>query len=109
MRLARTAGEPMNKGAREMTPKLRTAVAASAVLILISGGGAAFAQKPGGILKMYVWDNPPSMSMLDGVNPIGQRTTMEVFNNLIMFNQRVSRTASNRSCPIWRPTGPGTR
>ena len=54
----------MNKGAREKTPKLRTSVAASAVLILISGGGAAFAQKHGGILTMYIWDNPPSMSML---------------------------------------------
>jgi hypothetical protein len=69
-----------------MTPKLCAAVAASALLILISGGGAVFAQKPGGILKMYVWDNPPSMSMLDGVNPIGQRTTMGVFNNLVMFD-----------------------
>jgi hypothetical protein len=63
-----------------MTPKLCAAVAAGALLILISGRGAALAQKPGGILKMYVWDNPPSMSMLDGLNPIGQRTTMGVFN-----------------------------
>ena len=51
-----------------MTPKLCAAVAAGALLILISGRGAALAQKPGGILKMYVWDNPPSMSMLDGLN-----------------------------------------
>src|SRR6516225_1239973 len=99
MRLTRTAEEPMNKGAREMTPKLRTAVAASAVLILISGGGAAFAQKPGGILKMYVWDNPPSMSMLDGVNPIGQRTTMGVFNNLVMFDQHVKQSSLESIVP----------
>ena len=82
-----------------MTPKLCTAVAASALLILISGGGAVFAQKPGGILKMYVWDNPPSMSMLDGVNPIGQRTTMGVFNNLIMFNQHVAQSSLQSIVP----------
>ena len=31
---------------------------------------------------MYVWDNPPSMSMLEGGNVIGQRTTMvsSIFN-----------------------------
>jgi hypothetical protein len=42
-----------------MTPKLCAGVAASALLILISGGGTAFAQKPGGILKMYSLDSPP--------------------------------------------------
>ena len=82
-----------------MTPKPFTAVAASALLILISGGGAVFAQKPGGILKMYVWDNPPSMSMLDGVNPIGQRVTMGVFNNLVMFDQHVKQSSLKSIVP----------
>src|SRR5260370_20596206 len=76
-----------------MTPKLCAAVAASAWLILISCGGAVFAQKPGGILKMYIWDNPPSMSMLDGVNPLAQRATMGVFNNLVMFDQHVKQSS----------------
>ena len=53
-----------------MMLNMRAVMAASALLIAISAGGTALAQKPGGILKMYVWDNPPSMSMLDGVNPI---------------------------------------
>ncbi len=75
-----------------MTPKLRAAVL-SASLIAMSGGGDAFAQKPGGILKMYVWDNPPSMSMLDGVNPIAARTMMGVFNNLVMFDQHVAQSS----------------
>src|SRR5499427_7685133 len=84
---------------REMMLNLRAAVAASALLISISGGGAAFAQKPGGILKMYVWDNPPSMSMLDGVNPIGQRVTMGVFNNLVMFDQHVKQSSLKSIVP----------
>ena len=54
-----------------MMLNLLAAAAAGVLLIAISTGGAAFAQKQGGIFKMYVWDNPPSMSMLDGVNPIG--------------------------------------
>jgi peptide/nickel transport system substrate-binding protein len=82
-----------------MTPELCAAVAASALLILISGRGAALAQKPGGILKMYVWDNPPSMSMLDGLNPIGQRTTMGVFNNLVMFDQQVKQNSLQSIVP----------
>jgi peptide/nickel transport system substrate-binding protein len=75
-----------------MTLKLRAA-ALSALLITLSCGGPTFAQKQGGILKMYVWDNPPSMSMLDGVNPIAQRTTMGVFNNLIIFDQHVKQNS----------------
>ena len=81
-----------------MTPILRTA-AASALLMALLYGGPAFAQKPGGILKMYVWDNPPSVSMLDGVNPIGQRTTMGVFNNLVMFDQHVKQSSLQSIVP----------
>jgi peptide/nickel transport system substrate-binding protein len=75
------------------------AAAASVALIAISCSSAAFAQKPGGILKMYVWDNPPSVSMLDGVNPIGQRTTMGVFNNLVMFDQHVKQSSLQSIVP----------
>src|ERR1700736_149483 len=81
-----------------MTPKLRAA-AASALLMALSCGGPTFAQKPGGIFKMYVWDNPPSMSMLDGVNPIGQRTTMGLFNNLVMFDQHVKQSSLESIVP----------
>jgi ABC-type transport system substrate-binding protein len=31
--------------------------------------------------------------MLDGVNPIGQRVTMGVFNNLVMFDQHVKQSS----------------
>jgi hypothetical protein len=59
-----------------MTANLRAAAAAVALLIAILGGGTAFAQKPGGILKMYSLDSPPSMSMLDGPNPIGSASVL---------------------------------
>src|ERR1700719_3492209 len=82
-----------------MLRKSHAAAAASALLIAISGSGAALAQKPGGILKMYVWDNPPSMSMLDGVNLLAQRTTMGVFNNLVMFDQHVKQNSLQSIVP----------
>jgi peptide/nickel transport system substrate-binding protein len=76
-----------------MTIKLGAAAVASVLLIAIWSSGAALAQKAGGILTMYIWDNPPSVSMLEGSNPIGQRATMGVFNNLIMFDQHARQSS----------------
>src|SRR5437016_10882544 len=65
--------------------------AATSLLFAMATGGGALAQKPGGILKMYSIDSPPSMSILDGPNPTGQRLMMAVFNNLVMFDQQVKQ------------------
>jgi peptide/nickel transport system substrate-binding protein len=70
---------------------IRAAVAAALAVVLSSGTAAA--QKHGGILKMYIWDNPPSMSMLESSNVLGQRVTMGLFNNLIMFDQHVKQSS----------------
>ena len=75
-----------------MRRHLRNCCAAS-VLWVLSFGAAAWAQKPGGILKLYSWDSPPSVSILDGPNPIGQRTMAGVFNNLVMFDQHVKQNS----------------
>jgi peptide/nickel transport system substrate-binding protein len=82
-----------------MTIKLSAAAAASVLLIATSGSGTALAQKAGGILTMYIWDNPPSMSMLDGPNPLAQRVTMGVFNNLVMFDQHVKQSSISSIVP----------
>ena len=89
-----------------MTPKLCAAAAASALLI---ASGTALAQKQGGILKMYSPDSPASMSILEEGTVFAQGPMMGVFNNLVMFDQQVKQTACNRSCPIWRLAGHGTR
>jgi peptide/nickel transport system substrate-binding protein len=78
---------------------LRAAVAASALLISISGGGAAFAQKPGGILRMYMPDSPVSMSTLEEVLPLTQRPMMGVFNNLVIFDQHVKQNSLQSIVP----------
>jgi peptide/nickel transport system substrate-binding protein len=82
-----------------MRPNTHCFWAMVAFLGVISLAATASAQKRGGILKMYVWDNPPSMSMLDGVNPIGQRVTMGVFNNLVMFDQHVKQSSLQSIVP----------
>jgi peptide/nickel transport system substrate-binding protein len=67
--------------------------AAAALLLTVVGANAAWAQKAGGILKLYSWDNPASVSPLDGPNPIGARTIAPVFNNLVMFDQQVKQNS----------------
>ena len=62
-------------------------------LLASFAGNPIWAQKPGGILRLYVWDSPASVSPLDGPNPIGSRTTAPVFNNLVMFDQHVKQSS----------------
>src|SRR6266702_2786614 len=65
----------------------------------VTAGAGAWAQKPGGVLKMYSLDNPPSMSILDGPNPTGQRVMAAVFNNLVMFDQHVPQNSLDSIVP----------
>src|SRR5436190_23487205 len=67
--------------------------------LAVIGAAPAAAQKPGGILRLYVWDSPPSVSILDGPNPIGQRVMAEVFNNLVMFDQHVKQNSLDSIVP----------
>ena len=85
------------------------AFAVTLLLVGISAGDATFAQKPGGILKMYSLDSPASMSIHEEITVYAEGPMMGVFNNLVMFDQQSSRTASARLCPIWPPVGHGTR
>jgi peptide/nickel transport system substrate-binding protein len=78
---------------------LRTAAAAVAFLIAISGSGTAFAQKRGGILKMYSPDSPPTMSILEEATLTSQAPLMGVFNNLVMFDQHVKQDSLKSIVP----------
>ena len=70
-----------------MTLKLRVAVAASVVLIAMSAGGTAFAQKQGGILQMPGFASPASMSIHEESTIAAGIPLMGVFNNLVLFDQ----------------------
>ena len=78
---------------------LRAAVAASALLISISAGGTASAQKRGGVLRMYTPDSPASMSIHEEATVFAQGPMMGVFNNLIMFDQHVKQNSLDMIVP----------
>jgi len=76
-----------------MTLKLRVSVAASVVLIAISAGGTAFAQKQGGILQMPGFASPASMSIHEESTIAAGIPLMGVFNNLVLFDQHVPQNS----------------
>ena len=82
-----------------MALKLRAAAATSALLTTLSCGGAAFAQKPGGILRFPVFDNPASMSIHEESAVLAQRAMMAVFNNLVIFDQHVKQNSMQSIVP----------
>ena len=52
-------------GEREMVPRLRALAAAAALMLAVSDGETAFAEKSGGILKIGQFDSPAGMSILE--------------------------------------------
>jgi peptide/nickel transport system substrate-binding protein len=59
----------------------------------------AFAEKSGGILKMYFFDSPASMSIHEEATIAGQGPMMGVFNNLVMYDQHVAQTSLKSIIP----------
>src|SRR6266436_5215692 len=59
----------------------------------------AVAQKPGGVLKMYFFDSPASMSIHEEATIAGQGPMMGVFNNLVMYDQHIAQTSINTIVP----------
>ena len=76
----------------------RALAVAGALLLAVSGADAAFAQKPGGILRMYHWDSPPSMSIHEEVTIATDLPMMGVFN-LVHFDQHVVRNSLQSIVP----------
>ena len=63
-------------------------LAASVAAALISGAGAAFAQKQGGTLRIYHRDNPPSASVHEEATVSTNLPFMAVYNNLVLYDQQ---------------------
>ena len=68
-------------------------MAAAALLVGAIAGEPALAQKPGGILRMYISDSPASMSIHEEATVFAERPMMGVFNNLVMFDQHVQQNS----------------
>src|SRR6516162_2806363 len=82
-----------------MKRDLRVLAAAGSLLLTLSMGPSAFAQKQGGILKLGHFDSPASMSMLEESTQAVNRPMSGVFNNLVMFKQDVPQNSLRSIIP----------
>ena len=82
-----------------MTRRLPT-LAVTAMLMLGSlAGEPALAQKPGGILRMYHFDSPASLSLHEEVTWAALGPAIGLFNNLVMFDQHVAQAGFDSIVP----------
>jgi peptide/nickel transport system substrate-binding protein len=63
------------------------------LLLMVMADGAANAQKPGGVLRIYHRDSPASMSIHEeGTNSVAI-PMMAVFNNLVLYDQHKAQNS----------------
>jgi len=74
-------------------------VAHAALLLIACTPAAAFAQKSGGILKMYHRDSPASASIHEEATFSTNTPFMGVFNNLVMYKQDVAQNSLDSIVP----------
>ena len=65
------------------------------LLVAMLVSGTAFAQKQGGVLKVYHWDSPASMSIHEEATVASEGPMMGVFNNLVIYKQDIPQTSLN--------------
>jgi peptide/nickel transport system substrate-binding protein len=87
-----------------MKGRLRLLAAAIPPLCALFVAGLAYAQTPGGILRVSHFDSPASMSIHEESTVAALRPMMGVFNNLVMYRQDVAQ-ASLRSVVPGLATG----
>ena len=82
-----------------MKQDLRVLAAAGSLVLTMSVGEAAIAQKQGGILRMSHFDSPASMSLHEEATAAANRPMMGVFNNLVMYKQDVPQNSMQSIVP----------
>jgi peptide/nickel transport system substrate-binding protein len=65
----------------------RLAIRAVSAVVLLLAACPAFAQKQGGTLRMYIWDNPPSASIHEEATVSTVTPFMSLYNNLVLYDQ----------------------
>src|SRR5690554_2798666 len=76
-----------------MQSTIRIGAIAAALLASSGFGDGAAAQKAGGTLRVYLWDNPPSASIHEEATISTAQPFMAVFNNLVIFDQHERRNS----------------
>ena len=82
-----------------MNGNRRSGAALLALLCVFGFAGAAYAQKQGGILKMYHRDSPASASIHEEATYSTNIPFMGVFNNLVMYKQDVAQNSLDSIVP----------
>jgi peptide/nickel transport system substrate-binding protein len=76
-----------------------TLLVSGLVAAFFCAASPAFAQKSGGILKIYHRDNPPSASIHEEATASTVVPFMPVFNNLVLFDQHVAQNSAETIRP----------
>ena len=70
---------------------MRVVASVLGVLTGLAVGNSALAQKAGGTLRVISPDSPATMSIMEEATSLAQGPMMGVFNNLVIFDQRVAQ------------------
>ena len=77
----------------------RKRILITALTLTLCGAAPASAQKQGGILRVFFFDSPASMSIHEEATIAGQGPIMGVFNNLILYDQKVPQAGMKSIVP----------
>ena len=72
---------------------VRRSAALVSLLVLFGVSETAFAQKPGGILRVYHRDSPASMSIHEEGTNSTEIPMMGEFNNLVVYDQHIAQNS----------------
>src|ERR1700761_893052 len=84
---------------REGTMRSVRTLAAAVVCLLAALGPSLAAEKQGGILRMYHRDSPGSASIHEGATYSVNVPFMPVFNNLVVYNQKIAQNSMDDIVP----------
>src|SRR5437762_8808882 len=83
-----------------MTRRHAVLLAGALVLLgLMATPRVAAAQKMGGVMKVYFFDSPATMSIHEESTIAGQGPMMGVFNNLVMYDPTVPQSGLKSIVP----------
>src|ERR1700676_1553905 len=77
----------------------RTVAICIGLLLVLTVAGPAWAQKPGGILKIQHWDSPASMSIHEEATYSVVVPVMGVMSNLVLYRQDVAQNSLQSIVP----------
>lgn len=78
---------------------MRTRLLVGSLVLLLCWSDAAFAQRSGGVLRIFHRDSPASASILEETNASTVVAFMPIFNNLVMFDPAVAQNTDDSIVP----------